>query len=198
MIKRVFTVKDSAPWVAVAAIALTVAAVAAVYVRDVVGLAVVESACIVTLALVAWHYVGRWKEVRRRNELPWLGMDAVVVAGAEHVALDGSRDERDTIAGAPVRAWAFWITRMGGKGGKVFDALEGAEVTFVPEPFMVGGVLAGGSCRGNQITVVGKPIATTERTAALLKHEFSHLILSVLGVPVERHHEEFEKAGLGC
>ena len=202
--KQVFTLSDSAPWAIL--LAITTSAYVWAIVRNQaappVATLVTGLAVFAFWILVFRHYLDRWISVTDWNQLPQIG---------HGVAFDSETraptEEEEIIKSAKLAnrlqdAINFWVWATGIHGKDMFNAsriiyraLEGATITLVDNPIPTAASPTGyarGTQMGQDIQVVGPPLATLDQFVATLQEEVSHLILGAFGKPVETHHRILE------
>jgi len=201
MKKKLLTIRDAAPWFALSAFSLLVCALVA-FSRDAKAwhYAVTFAATGGTLLNVALHFWWRWKVVDAWNRAPKLPLDVAVYTSNQETL-----DDLFTAPDMVLSIWFSYACKNKLKGTKSWDILReclaGCDVTFMPAPWMVNGVLVGGTMVDEHCTVVGPEFEGIERTRALIIHELSHRALEALGIPAgpmgENHHRIFAEEGLG-
>jgi hypothetical protein len=201
MTKPLFTFRDAWPWavLALAAIAACVlvwiAKGAQVY-HGIITFAAAGGA----LGLVWLHFWTRWKVVDAWNRAPKLWQDVAVLSPITLEQLDAIEDAPMVVTNLATD-WAACRSVKGGRD-KVFAAIRGCYVTFMPASWKVGGKYARGSQQEEHIMVIGPEVEGIEITRSLIIHELSHRALTALGIPAigigENHHKIFKEEGLGC
>lgn len=103
-----------------------------------------------------------------------------------------------TVDVATVMEW--WSAKFSASAAAITDAFNGASLKIVvsdtPLQDLTYNISARGLTDGNQSTVLWEPKNNGQDFREICKHEFSHICLSAMGVPVEDQHARM--AAEGC
>lgn len=201
MTKKLFTIKDAWPWVAITVfpfhilvlVAFSKAAKAEHHAISALAVAAV-------LAAVVIRFRNRWKDVDKWNKAPKLWLDVAVLSPITAEQLSAVEDAPLVAACSVI---GFEVARgVDDAWGKIKAAISGCDVTFMPARWEEGGLTVVGVQDGDHIRVLGQEASGAEQTRLLIIHELAHRALTAIGVPPgpngENHHRIFEQERLGC
>jgi len=208
MTKKLFTFKDAWIWTVLFAAALGAILVAG-FSHDLVGGLIVGGTALSIEIFTTYRYILRYEWNKAWNSAPKIGESlwpmAVFCDGA-----DIGEEEYYMITDTVNTLMDNWYDYIDQKYpdhniqlNNPEKYLSGGSLHIVKEPFTLAGtkLLLAGVALGNILQVVGPPAASLERFWALIRHEFSHAILTSWGFPAgangELHHKMFEESGLG-